>query len=225
MKADELLNLSLDRLDLGIWMSSLSKYLEYAESNLNWRKNVELQSLARSVDVKEEASAQHLFQLENSLTKDYEYVIPQAVRYAGLSMLMTNIEWFTKFCDKYAEEKNWGLLPSPKKQKTLNKLKWLRERGSTPFHHPFDDVIKNLNEIRNCIVHDAGIVSSNAQRDAVLALPGFSISQYLYLDKLIAIQEGVLERLVHDAEEWMNCLLDYLEIGERIPTELIIESK
>ena len=223
MRLEELRELRLDRLDISLLFSNFSKYVRYAESNLEWQSRIKIQRLLMEASNDNITPPEYYHQAEVNLKEDYEFVIPNAVRYSSLVMLVTYIEWFIKFCEKYSEERGWGEPPIPKKKKTLKKIEWLRSRQPEKFSHPFDNRVAPLIELRNCIVHDAAIVNNDHQRDAVNALEGVSLGNFLYMTNLIAFDKGAIELLAAEAEEWINSFLDYLEIGDRIPRELVIE--
>lgn len=223
MNLEEFGNLRLDRLDIGLLFSNFRKFVDYAESNLEWQHRTQVQKLLAEARKDNLTPPEYYHQAETSLNEDYEFVIPNAVRYSSLVMLVTYIEWFIKFCEKYSNERGWGEPPVPKKKKTLKKIEWLRGRQQEHFSHPFDGSIASLIELRNCIVHDAAIVNNDSQKNAVQTLDGVSLGKFLYMDNLIVINKGTIERITKEAEEWIDSFLDYLGIGDRIPNELVIE--
>lgn len=223
MKLEELENLRLDRLDIGLLFSSLRKFCDYAELNLEWQHRTQAQKLSIEANKDNLTPPEYYHQAEVSLNEDYEFVIPNAIRYSSLVVLVIYIEWFIKFCEKYIDERGWGESPSPKKRKTLKKIEWLRSRQSTQFTHPFDGNIEALVQLRNCIVHDAAIVNNDHQKWAVEQLDGVGLGKFLYMTNLIIFDKGAIERLTKETEEWINSFLDYLDIGDRILHELVID--
>ena len=223
MKIEELMNLRLDRLDIALLFSNLRKFHDYAESNIEWQHRTQVQKLTIEANKDNLTPSGYYHQTEVNLSEDHQFVIPNTVRYSSLVMFVTYIEWFIKFCERYSDERDWGEPPSPKKKKILKKIEWLRSRQLEKFAHPFDGNIEALIELRNCIVHDAAIISNDHQKRAVEQLDGASLGKFLYLDNIIMLSKGAIEQLMTEAEEWTNSFLDYLDIGDRIPHELVIE--
>ena len=223
MKIEELGNLRWDRLDIALLLSNLRKFQDYAESSIEWQHRTQVQKLIIEANKDNLTPSEYYHQVEVHLNDDYQFVVPNAVRYSSLVMLVTYIEWFTKFCERYSDERNWGEPPSPKKKKILKKIDWLRSRQLEKFTHPFDSNIEALIELRNCIVHDAAIINNDHQKRAVEQLDGASLGRFLYMDNIIMLSKGAIEQLVTEAEDWTDSFLDYLDIGDRIPREFVIE--
>ena len=222
MKLEELGELRLDRLDISLLFSNFRKFVDYAESNLEWQHRSQIQKLLTQANKDKQTPPEYYHQAETSLNEDYEFVIPNAVRYSSLVMLVTFIEWFIKFCEKYSDERGW-IAPPVSKKKTLRKIEWLRGLQAENFSHPFEDKVAALIELRNCIVHDAAIVNNDIQKNAVQSLDGVRLGEFLYMTNLIVFDKGTIERLSSETEEWIDSFLDYLKIGDRIPHELITE--
>ena len=227
MKLEELENLRLDRLTIGLLFSNLRRFVDYCESNLEWQHRVRIQKLWVEVGKCDPAVMPPEFyrQAEGDLSADYEFVIPNLVRYSSLVFLVTYVEWFLVFCERYSYEMNWGEPPPPGKKKTLRKIEWLRSRQRLRFSHPFDCDIEALIVLRNCIVHDAAIVddTNEHQKRAVEQLDGVNLGKFLYMRNLITLDKGVIERFTTQTEEWMNSFMDYLDIGDRIPHDIVID--
>lgn len=223
MKIEELKELRLDRLDIGLLFTNLRKFVDYAETNLDWQHRTQVQKLFGEASKDTSTPPEYYYQAKDRLNDDYQFVIPNAIRYSSLVMLVTYIEWFIKFCENYSEKRGWGESPTQKSKIIIRKIEWLSSRQSKKFTHPFNDRIETLIELRNCIVHDAAIVENEHQKNAVQMLGGIRLGKFLYLENLIIIEQGTIEALMDEVEEWINAFLDYLDIGDQIPSELIIE--
>lgn len=223
MKVEDVMNLHIDRIDIGLLMSNFHKYIEYSELNHDWQRRLKIQGLAKEIQIEDESTAQYYNQKEDSINEDYFINIPNVIRYSGLIMLFIYIEWFVRFCEQYSEEKGWGKPPNPKRKKIEKKIDWLRKRNKEAFYHPFDQKILDIIEIRNCVVHDAGEINTKNQAEAIKRLDGFSVGRFLYMENYILIHEGVIQKLATDAEVWMNSLLDYLGIGDKIPKSYVVD--
>ena len=136
------------------------------------------------------------------------------VRYGALLALTTSVEWSVNFLNQRA------IAPVPEKKrgdKTNHTVKVLRElcaRAGVSAHATIDDYEAIVN-VRNCIVHSAGILKTYQFKRtlpaAIARLHGFSLANWNFFGDQVCIEPGALnqqidhmEKLVVDVDREMS---------------------
>jgi len=205
---DAILNQTFFGLDILTMLGDVEYFIEFSESNIEWQKQCELKRTEHECDEEEfddpNTEGQYRHQMLEGTEYRFEVSLKQRVRYAGLTALITTIEWCLLALKKQAA------FDFPKKPDKTNEavhiLRVFNERAGLVLADKID-FLERLVHVRNCIVHAAGLPGSfkfEAQiRQSVPALHGITLSKANFLGESIALEAGFLERVIEDARAWL----------------------
>lgn len=205
---EALLDQTFFGLDTLAMLGDIEDFIDFSESNIDQQKRRELRRAERECkEVRFEDSniaAQYYFQTIDGVAYRFEVSLTQRVRYAALTSLITTIEWVL------ISLKNRAAFRIPK----------IPKGKSEAVHYPevFNQTvslgliskiqtIETLVQIRNCIVHSAGLLASykygTELRQSLSALQGIKVSNINFLGDAIEIEQGHLQRVVEDVKQWL----------------------
>lgn len=212
MKSDINIDSFLDQTFLGsdvlAMLDDIEHFIEFSESNLAWQMQRELKRAEREFNEEtfENANteAQCRDQVLGSVQYRFEVSLMQRIRYAGLTALITTIEWCVFDLKKRVS------FSIEKKPSDINEaVHILRECCEQVGLNLADEIkaLERLIHVRNCIVHSAGLLEifrhQEQLRTDIMALEGIVLSEDNYLGESIAIESGVLERVIFDVRSWL----------------------
>lgn len=153
-------------------------FLEFSESNIDWQYRRELQAISHRKDLADYPSG-YREHLEQSANHRFRVSLPLRIAYGAVLALTTSVEWSVKFLNIRA------LVPVPEKRdgtnQTVRVLRELSERTQRSAESSIDDYEALIN-VRNCIVHSAGLLETYQFKDtlpaSVARLRGFSLANW-----------------------------------------------
>ncbi|ARB44235.1 hypothetical protein [Alloalcanivorax xenomutans] len=97
LSIDEILNQTFFGLDTLAMLGDVEHFIEFSESNITWQKQCEYRRAERECDEKEfddpSMEAQYRDQMLEGVLYRFNVGLAQRIRYAGLTALITTIEW------------------------------------------------------------------------------------------------------------------------------------
>ena len=187
--------------DFQSMIGDVKDFLEFSESKIDWQHRCERQAIARRKDLDGYPSG-YREHLEQNADHRFRVSLPLRVRYGAVLAFTTSVEWSVKFLNMRA------LAPVPEiRDGTNHTVKVLREL-STRTQISAQSTIDNfeaLVNVRNCIVHSAGILDTYQFKDtlpaAVARLHGFSLANWHFLGDQVCIDRGALDQYIDQLEE------------------------
>ena len=153
-------------------------------------------------------------QLQNQAREGVEYrfgvILKQRVRYAALTALITTVEWCLISLKKRAS------FDFPNNDVNENEAVYILKVFNNKMKLELESkvlLIQKLIQVRNCIVHAAGLLESchhkkvSNLRQSLESLHGVKASNINFLGESIEIEYGFLEGVIGDVRKW----LPYLE--------------
>ena len=195
-------------LDTLTMLGDVEDFIEFSESNIGWQKRRELRRAEQECNDTEfddpQLEAQYRDQTLEGVEYRFEISLKQRVRYAALSALITTVEWVLLTLKKRAA------FEFPKKPEKTNEavhaLTVFNEKASISLEHEVQ-LLESLNQIRNCIVHAAGLLASykyeQKLRQRLVGLIGVRVSNCNFLGDSIEIEAGFLEGVIKDVRVWL----------------------
>lgn len=206
------LNTFLDQTFFGIdtltMLGDVEGFIEFSESNIGWQKHRELRRAEQECSNAHlddpHLEAQYRDQMLEGVEYRFEISLRQRVRYAGLIALITTIEWALLTLKKRTTFK------FPKKPDKTNEavhaLSVLNEKAAISLEQQVQ-LLESLSQIRNCIVHAAGLLASDKYeldlRQGLEKLSGVKVSNLNFLGDSIEIEAGFLEGVIKDVRVWL----------------------
>ena len=191
-------------------LGGVEDFLSFSESNLVWQRRRELQKAEQEAaettfkegDARYRTSYRdHLIE---SATYRFEVSLNQHVRYAGLTALVTTVEW----CALIFERRATFTLPSKpdKKNRAVHILEIFSSKANLDLSHEISQ-LESLIHVRNCVVHAAGLIEHYKYKDdlrrGLCALNGMCLSSKNFLGESVEIQAGALEAVIAHLERWL----------------------
>ena len=206
------LNAFLDQkffgLDTLTMLGDVEDFIEFSESNINWQKNRELRRAKQKCNDAEfdDPRVDSLYRDHTLEGVEYRFEVSlkQRVRYAALTTLITTIEWVLlalKECTSFEFPKK-----PEKTNEAIHILSVFNEKTALDLEQKIL-FLETLIQIRNCIVHAAGLLASYQfepeLREKLGALPGVKVSNLNFLGDSIEIETGFLEGVIEDVRLWL----------------------
>ncbi len=201
LNIDHLLDFTIDAMDFRFMIGDVKDFLEFSEQNIAWQHRRELQSIGLRADLKNEPDFRD--SLEQSADHRFQVSLPLRVRYSALLSFVTSVEWSVEYLNRTAKE------PVPKKNgdklnHTVRVLRKLVTRVGLDATEEVADY-EALVQLRNCIVHSGGIVSSyEYKKDLPIAaarVPGFTLEDCHFFGPQVGIARGALDRPIERTEK------------------------
>jgi len=204
---DALLNKTSFCTDVMALLSDVDSFLELSEENIERQKAHELQLAANTEILEDDERLQHQFQahLIDCANYHFDVSLTQRVRYAGLTALITTVDWCALGFQKRLT------FDLPKKRKAINPtvhlLTVVNDRARLPYAAEIED-LAGLVQVRNCVVHAAGLVESYEYKEsleqAMAKLEGVALSSENFLGKSIAIDRNALSSRIEAMKRWLT---------------------
>lgn len=198
---EKLLNTPFYALDFRFMVSDLIDFLRFSESNINWQKHAELQSVARKFQ-RNEINDEERYHLTENVEHRFNVSLVIQLRYAALISLVTSVEWAISCIvsqmiqqpPKQPEKKNKTVFI----MEHINRISGLSKEEQI---RSFEDLVK----VRNAIAHSSGLEAyakyPEELAEAVNRLFGFSLDNWHFLGKHVCIAEGAIEHYANEIEE------------------------
>ena len=189
--------------------SDLEDFILFSESSLIHQKQQEIQRVNKEFNKfyirKSDQEHQYMIQIFDNIEYRFEISLKQRIRYAALVSLITTIEWVLLSLKKRV------LFPFPKKPKEKNEaiytLEVFNEQAKLNLKQEII-LLESLTQIRNCIVHAAGLLASykheSKLRDILSGELGIRVSNRNFLGDSIEIEAEFLEGVVKNVRIWIT---------------------
>lgn len=195
-------------LDTQAMLCDVEDFINFSEANIARQKKRELLRAKHECDeeVFEDAdfAAQYRDQKIQGVGYRFEVSLTQRVRYAGLTSLITTLEWVLLAL------KNRTLFQFPEKPKgkseAVHILEVFDQKASLGLQ-PKIESLENLVQVRNCIVHSAGLLSSYRHevdlRKRLTSISGVKVSDINFLGDGVEIEASFLQDFLEDVKKWL----------------------
>lgn len=187
------LSAPIDAFDFQFMIGDVKDFLEFSESNIDWQHRRELQAIShrRDLDDYPHGYREHL---EENTAHRFKVSLALRVRYGALLAFTTSVEWAIGHLNRNA------LTPVPDlRDGTNHTVKVIRIFAARAALEPGGVVedYEALVQIRNCVVHSAGIVDSYRFKtelpNAVARISGVSLANWNFFGEQVCIERGALE--------------------------------
>lgn len=196
---------ALDTLSM---LGDIEDFIDFSEKNIDWQKRRELTrvELACSEDEFDDPheAAQYHAQTIHGVVYRFEVSLAQRVRYAALVSLITTIEWVLLSLARRT------IIKIPKKPDgASNAVHILDQFNRAALVGLTSEIqtIETLAQVRNCIVHAAGLLASyryDAElRHRLSVCDGIRVSDINFLGDAIEIEPGYLQGVVEKLKLWL----------------------
>lgn len=203
---DALLDKTFFCIDVMTLLADVESFLELSEENLERQKAHELQLAADKVILEDDEYLQHQYRghLIESANYHFDISLTQRVRYAGLTALITTVDWCALGFQKRLA---FNLPAKPKKiNPTVHMLAVLNEKAGLSYAAEIED-LEGLVHVRNCVVHAAGFVDSYEHKSSlektIAKLPGVALSDENFLGQSVAIDRNALPSRIEAMKNWL----------------------
>lgn len=195
-------------LDIHLMLGDVEDFIDFSESNIDWQKRRELRKAEQECNFEvfddPQFAAQYRDQTIEGIEYRFEVSLRQRVRYAALTALITTVEWIVISLKLRA---NFRI---PKKADGKNEAVHLLEvfdNKTTLGLRSEIERIETLVQVRNCVVHAAGLLASYKYepelRQLLSDFPGVSVGNINSLGDAIQIQQGHLQAMIEELEGWL----------------------
>lgn len=202
------LNQTFYGLDTLAMLGDIEDFIDFSESNIDWQKRREIRRTEHECSEDQfddpHFAAQYRDQKLEGVAYRFDVSLTQRVRYAALTSLITTVEWVL------ISLKGSIAFPIPSKPDGKNEAVYLLEVFDNRVGLGLEsqiNLIETLVQVRNCIVHAAGLLKSYkhgvALRQRLAASHGIKISNINFLGDGIEIEQGYLQEVVEDAKLWL----------------------
>lgn len=195
------LDTPIEAFDFQFMIGDVKDFLEFSESNIEWQYRRELQAIASRKDL-DDFPPGYRDHLEQNAEHRFKVSLPLRVRYGTLLAFTTSVEWAVGYLNKCAASP-----VTDDRDGTNLTVKTLREfatRAAIDASAVIDDY-EALVQIRNCIVHAAGITESYRFKDtlpsAVARISGIALANWHFFGDQVCIEKGALEPHIDRAAE------------------------
>lgn len=198
-------------LDTLAMLGDVEDFIDFSESNIEWQKRRELRKAERECDEEQfdnpHFAAQYRDQTIEGVAYRFDVILTQRVRYAALASLITTIEWVLISLRNHAA---FAVPKKPdKKNEAVHLLEVYNEAASLDLTLQIQ-LIETLVQVRNCIVHAAGLLTSykhgSELRQRLSAFSGIKVSNINFLGEGIEIEKRHLQGIIRDAKGWLPSL-------------------
>ncbi|TAL64921.1 MAG: hypothetical protein EPN79_13290 [Burkholderiaceae bacterium] len=184
--------------DFQFMIGDVKDFLVFSESNIDWQHRRELQAISHRQDLEDYPSG-YREHLEENANHRFLVSLPLRVRYAAVLALTTSVEWSVKFLNMRA------VAPVTKKgdgaNQTVTILRELVARTQLSAGSAIDDYEALIN-VRNCIVHSAGLFETYQFKDtlpvSVDRLRGCSLANWHFFGDQVCIERGALDQYIDE---------------------------
>lgn len=189
-------------------LSDIEDFIDFSERNIDWQKNREIRhaeiAFTNEHFDNSHEDAQFHEQTIDGLRYRFGVSLTQRVRYAALVSLITTIEWVLFHL------KNRSNINIPKKANgtsdAVHLLIQFNQAASLGLSSKIQE-IEILVQVRNCIVHAAGLLASYKHgsdlRQSLSTYNGIRISDINLLGDAIEIEQNHLQLVVEEAKNWL----------------------
>lgn len=195
------LDTPIEAFDFQFMIGDVQDFLEFSESNIDWHYRRELQAIAHRKDF-DDFPPGHRHHLEQNAEHRFKVSLPLRVRYGAVLAFTTSVEWAIGYLNKYAVSPVSDLRDGT--NLTVKILQDFSAKASVDAEQVIDDY-KALVQIRNCIVHSAGIVETcrfkNDLPAAVSQIGGITLANWHFFGDQVCIERGALEPHIDRAAE------------------------
>lgn len=195
-------------LDTLAMLGDVEDFIEFSESNIGWQKHRELRRAEQKCNNTEFDDPRLEALCRDQILEGVEYrfdvSLTQRVRYAALIALITTVEWVVLALKKRTA---FEFPPKPKKKnEAVHALSVFNKKATLGLEQKIL-LLETLSQVRNCIVHAAGLLASYQYqpelRHNLIALPGIKVSNLNFLGEGIEIEAGFLEGVIKEARVWL----------------------
>lgn len=195
---EKFLNTPIYAFDFQFMIGDVKDFLQFSESNIDWQHRRELQAISHRKDLDDFPSG-YREHLEENANHRFLVSLPLRVRYAAVLTLTTSVEWSVKFLNMRA------VAPVPEKRdgtnQTVKILRKLVARTQISAESKIDDYEALIN-VRNCIVHSAGLLETyqfkNTLPASVARLHGFILANWHFFGDQVCIERGALDQYIDE---------------------------
>lgn len=189
-------------------LSDIEDFIDFSESNIDWQKRREIRRIDIACDDEHfdnpQEEGQFHAQTISGVHYRFEVSLAQRVRYAALVSLITTIEWVL------FSLKSRSSIKIPKKANgtsdAVHLLIQFNQAASVGLSSKIQ-TIETLVQVRNCIVHAAGLLASYKYgpelRQRLSTYNGILVSGINLLGDAIEIEQNHLQRVVEDVKGWL----------------------
>lgn len=197
-------------------LSDIEDFIDFSETNIDWQKRreirrVEIACSDEHFDDPREAAQFHAQTIDGVLYR-FEVSLTQRVRYAALVSLITTIEWVL-----LSLQGRSGIKIRKKQNGTsdaVHLLSQFNQAASVGLSSEVQ-VIETLVQVRNCIVHAAGLLGSYKHglelRQRLTTYNGILVSDINFLGDAIEIERNHLQHVVEGIKRWLPNLEDAMQ--------------
>ena len=195
------LDTPIEAFDFQFMIGDVKDFLEFSESNIDWQYRRELQAIAHGKDY-DEFPPDYRHHLEQNAEHRFKVSLPLRFRYGAVLAFTTSVEWAIGYLNKCAAS------PVPDLRYgtnlTVKILRDFSDRASVDSGAVIDDY-EALVQIRNCIVHSAGIVETyrfkNDLPAAISRIDGITLANWHFFGDQVCIERGAFEPHIDRAAE------------------------
>ena len=195
------LDTPIEAFDFQFMIGDVKDFLEFSESNIDWQYRRELQAIEHHKDLDDFPSG-YRDHLEQNAEHRFKVSLPLRVRYGALLAFTTSVEWAVGYLNQSAVSP-----VSDARDGTNVTVKALRQfsvQTGVDASAVIDDY-EALVQVRNCIVHAAGIVEAYRFEDtlpaAIARIGGITLANWHFLGDQVCIDRGALEPHIDRAAE------------------------
>lgn len=195
-------------IDTLLMLSDINDFIDLSENNIEHQKHLELSHVEQKCGEMQidnpHYAALYLEQMTESIHYRFDVSLTQRTRYAALISLITTIEW-TLISLKNRAPCVTAKTPRGKSE-AVHLLKEFNATVSFDLG-PQIELIETLVQVRNCIVHAAGLFASYKYekdlRERLISFSGIKVSKSNLLGDSIEIEDGHLQSVIKDAKQWL----------------------
>jgi hypothetical protein len=198
------------RIDTMLMLDDLKSFLDFSEQNVQWQRKRELYRIERDCETKlledPDLGPAYPESQREEVHRRFDSLL-QRVRYASLIALITTVERVAVTLKDLAESMDRSIPPRPTgKNMVVHLLDVFNQVGLGNQEQVL--VLETLTQVRNCIVHAAGLVDEyeyGAQlRSKLTDFKGIEVSLHDFWGQdTIEIEEGCLQGLLEDTKAWL----------------------
>ena len=208
---EEFLDQTFLGLDTLAMLGDIEDFITFSEGNIELQKQRELCRATRESDEEhfddQHFAAQYRAQTIEGVAYRFDVSLTQRVRLAALTSLITTIEWVL------ISLRNRATFEIPNKpigkNLAVHLIEVFNQQASLDLA-PQIQLIETLTQVRNCIVHSAGLLASYKHgpelRKRLSAFSGIKVSNINFLGDCIEIEQNYLQLLVKLAKDWLPSL-------------------
>lgn len=195
-------------LDTLAMLGDVEDFIEFSESNIDWQKQRELRRAEGEYSESQfddpRIAAQYYNQMIDGVAFRFEVSLTQRVRYAALTSLITTIEWVLISLKKRA---TFTIPQKPGSKSEAVHLIEVFNRETALGLTSEIEAIESLVQVRNCIVHAAGLIASyrygQELRQRLAGFAGVKVSNINFLGDGVEIEAGHLQSVVENVKAWL----------------------